>query len=143
MSLFRLLLFSFFLLFLTSCGVSSIYNASHYGNTKLGENLLRVTFRGGQHPLSGELCLLRCAELCRESGYTHFEVVDSETGSSLRNMPSPYPYDRHYYQEDPFLSDIPFVAKTIRLGNAPSDGGFAYKASEIEASLKRKYEITD
>lgn len=139
----RLILLSVVLFFLVSCGAGSLYNSSHYGDTKLGDNLFRVTFRGGEHPLSGELCLLRCAELCRESGYTHFEIVDSETGSSLRNVPSVYPFHRHYYQEDPFLSDIPFVTKTIRLRNSPSEGSFAYEASEIETSLKRKYEITE
>ena len=139
----RLILLPVVLFFLVSCGASSLYNSSHYGDTMLGDNLFRVTFRGGEHPMSGELCLLRCAELCRESGYTHFEIVDSETGSSLRNMPSVYPFHRHYYQEEPFLSDIPFVAKTIRLRNSPSEGGFAYEAHEIETSLKRKYEVTE
>jgi hypothetical protein len=143
MNTLRLILLSAVLLSLASCGAGSLYNPSHYGETKLGENLLRVTFRGGAHPMSGEFCLLRCAELCRESGFTHFEVVDSETGSSLRNMPSAYPFHRHYYQEEPFLSDIPFVTKTIRFRNSLPEGGFAYEASEIEASLKRKYKITD
>ena len=128
---------------LVSCGARSLYNSSHYGDTRLGDDLFRVTFRGGEHPMSGELCLLRCAELCRESGYTHFEIVDSETGSSLRNSPSVYPFHRHYFQDDPFFSDIPFVAKTILLRNSPSEGGFSYEAREIEASLKRKYEITE
>lgn len=143
MPFFIRVLFSVLLILLASCGARSLYNSSHYSETKLGENLMRVTFRGGEHPLSGELCLLRCAELCRQSGFTHFEVVDSETGSSLRNNPSPYPFHRHYYQDDPFLSDIPFVAKTIRLRNSDPEGGFAYEASEIEASLKRKYEISE
>ena len=128
---------------LVSCGASSLYNSSHYGDTKLGDNLFRVTFRGGEHPMSGELCLLRCAELCQESGYTYFEIVDSETGSSLRNAPSLYPFHRHYIQDDPFFSDVPFVAKTIRLRNSHPEGGFAYEAREIEASLKRKYEINE
>ena len=143
MPFFIRVLFSVLLILLASCGARSLYNSSHYSETKLGENLMRVTFRGGEHPMSGELCLLRCAELCRESGYTHFEIVDSETGSSLRNMPSVYPFHRHYYQEDPFLSDIPFVAKTIRLRNSQPEGGFAYEAGEIETSLKRKYEINE
>jgi hypothetical protein len=143
MNFFRLIiLFTVFSL-LVSCGASSLYNSSHYWDTRLGDNLFRVTFRGGEHPMSGELCLLRCAELCRESGYTHFEIVDSETGSSLRNAPSLYPFHRHYIQDDPFFSDVPFVAKTIRLRNSPPEGGFAYEAREIEASLKRKYEINE
>ena len=46
---------------LVSCRARSLYNSSHYGDTKLGDNLFRVTFRGGEHPMSGELCLLRWA----------------------------------------------------------------------------------
>ena len=130
------------LLFVSGCGVGSLYGPSHYGESKIGENLLRVTFRGGRHPVAGELCLLRCAELCREAGFTHFEVVDSETGSSLRNMPSAYPFHRHYHLDEPFIEDIPFATKTIRLRNGEPEGGFAYEAREIEDSIKQKYEIS-
>lgn len=131
------------LFWLSGCGVGGLYNSSHYSETQLEENLLRVTFRGGEHPMSGELCLLRCAELCRKAGFTHFEVVDSETGNSLRRTPSAYPFHQHYYQDEPFLSDIPFVTKTIRLGKGTPEGGFAYEASAIEGSLRKKYKITD
>ena len=138
-----LLSIAFSLLFLSGCGVGSLYSPSRYGETKIGENLLRVTFRGGHHPVTGELCLLRCAELCRQAGFTHFEVVDSETGSSLHGKPSSaYPFHRHYHVDEPFLADIPFATKTIRLRNGQPDAGFAYEATEIEGSIKRKYEIT-
>ena len=129
-------------LFVTGCGVGSLYGPSRYGETKIGENLLRVTFRGGHHPVTGELCLLRCAELCRQAGFTHFEVVDSETGSSLHTIPSAYPFHQHYHMDEPFLEDIPFATKTIRFRNGQPEAGFAYEAVEIEGSIKRKYEIT-
>ena len=131
------------LLFVSGGGVGSLYGPSRYGETKIGENLLRVTFRGGHHPVTGELCLLRCAELCRQAGFTHFEVVDSETGSSLRTIPSAYPFHQHYHMDEPFIEDIPFATKTIRLRNGQPEGGFAYKAAEIEGSIKRKYEINN
>jgi hypothetical protein len=137
-----LLSIAFSLLFVSGCGVGSLYGPSHYGESKLGENLLRVTFRGGRHPVTGELCLLRCAELCREAEFTHFEVVDSETGSSLRNTPSAYPFHRHYHLDEPFIEDIPFATKTIRLRNGEPEGGFAYEAREIEDLIKQKYEIS-
>lgn len=130
------------ILFFSGCGVGSIYDPTRYGSTKLGENLLRVTFRGGHHPLTGEFCLLRCAELCRLAGFSHFEVVDSETGSSLRNMTSAYPFHQYYNAGEPFIEDVPFATKTIRLRNEQPEGGFAYEASEIERSIKGKYEIT-
>ena len=122
--------------------MGSIYGPTHYGETELGENLLRVPFRGGRPPVTGEFCLLRCAELCREAGFSYFEVVDSETGSSLRNMTSAYPFHRHYHMDEPFIEDVSFVTKTIRLRNEQPEGGFAYEAAEIERSIKGKYQIT-
>ena len=92
--------------------------------------------------MTGEFCLLRCAELCREAGFSHFEVVDSETGSSLYSRPSPYPFHRHYPGDEPFVDDVPFATKTIRLRNEQPEGGFAYEAARIEESIRRKYEIS-
>ena len=133
------LLFSMVLL--SSCGLGTLYGPSYYEDTALGEGLSRVTFRGGYHPATGELCLLRCAEVCLEQGFSHFEVVDSETGSSLESGVASYPFDRHYPARDPFMDDIPFVAKTIRMIKEKTKESFAYDAREIQSSLGRKYEI--
>ena len=132
----------FFPLFLLSgCGVGSLYGPAYYDETSLGEGLRRVTFKGGDHPAAGELCLLRCAEVTLNAGFSFFEVVDSETGSSLRSVPSAYPFHRHYFHDDPFMDDIPFSAKTIRLLKTNPVDSFAYDAIEIRSSLKRKYQI--
>ena len=132
----------FFPLFLLSgCGVGSLYGPAYYDETSLGEGLRRVTFKGGDHPAAGELCLLRCAEVTLNAGFSFFEVVDSETGSSLRSVPSAYPFHRHYFHDDPFMDDIPFSAKTIRLLKTNPADSFAYDAIEIRSSLKRKYQI--
>ena len=135
------LVISTLLLLLSGCGVGSLYGPAYYDETSLGENLRRVTFKGGDHPATGELCLLRCAEVTLNTGFSFFEVVDSETGSSLRNAPSAYPFHRHYFHDDPFMEDIPFSAKTIRLLKANPADSFAYDAIEIRSSLKRKYQI--
>ena len=129
------------LLSISGCGVGSLYGPAYYSETSLGEGLRRVTFKGGDHPATGELCLLRCAEVTLSDGFSFFEVVDSETGSSLRNAPSAYPFHRHYFHDDPFIEDIPFSAKTIRLLKAKPSDSFAYNAIEIRSSLKRKYQI--
>ena len=100
-----------------------------------------VTFKGGYHPATGELCLLRCAEVCLEEGFSFFEVVDSETGSSLEGHGSTYPFDQHYPARDRFMDDVPFVAKTIRMLKKKSDQSFAYNAKEIKSSLRRKYKV--
>ena len=135
------LMISTLLLMLSGCGVGSLYGPAYYDETSLGENLRRVTFKGGDHPATGELCLLRCAEVTLNAGFSFFEVVDSETGSSLRNAPSAYPFHRQYFHDDPFIQDIPFSAKTIRLLKANPADSFAYDAIEIRSSLKRKYQI--
>ena len=129
------------LLILGGCSVGSIYGPGYYSETKVGEDVRRVTFRGGDHPITGDLCLLRCAEVTLKSGNSYFQVVDSESGSSIDQMQSAYPFHRHYHMDNPFLRDIPFVTKTIRLLNEESDSGFSYDAEEVSVSIRQKYEI--
>jgi len=134
-------LFFSFILFFSGCGKGSLYGPAYYDETNLGDGLRRVTFKGGDHPATGDLCLLRCAEVTRDAGYTFFEVVDSESGSSLRHTGLAYPFHRHYHLDEPFVDDIPFVTKTIRMLNEKLEDDFAYNAIEVERSMRRKYEI--
>jgi hypothetical protein len=128
-------------LFFSGCGMGTLYGPAYYDETNLGDGLKRVTFKGGDHPATGDLCLLRCAEVTRDAGYTFFEVVDSESGSSLRHSGVAYPFHRHYHLDEPFVDDIPFVTKTIRMLNEKPEDDFAYNAVEVERSMRRKYEI--
>ena len=121
--------------------MGSLYSPAYYYETNLGDGLKRVTFKGGDHPATGDLCLLRCAEVTRDAGYTFFEVVDSESGSSLRQTGVAYPFHRYYHLDEPFVDDIPFVTKTIRMLNEKPEDDFAYNAVEVERSMRRKYEI--
>jgi hypothetical protein len=130
-----------FLLGITGCGFGSIYGPGYYSETRVGTDVRRVTFRGGDHPVAGDLCLLRCAEVTLESGNTYFQVVDSESGSSIDQVPSAYPFHRHYHMDDPFLRDIAFVTKTIRLLATEAETGFSYDAKEVRKSMRQKYEI--
>ncbi|MBT3666215.1 MAG: hypothetical protein HN548_01955 [Opitutae bacterium] len=133
---------AFLILFILSgCGVGSIYNASYYSETALEERLYRVTFQGGRAPMTGDLCLLRCAEVTLEANNDYFQVVDSESGSSIRSFPSHYPFHRHQVHTDPFVDDLSFVTKTIRLSKVKPTTGFAYEASVVKSSLMRKYNI--
>jgi hypothetical protein len=133
-------LFIYFI-FLSGCGIGGLYGPAYYDETDLGDDLKRVTFKGGEHPATGDLCLLRCAEVTREEGFLFFEVVDSESGSSLRHTGVAYPFHRHYHLDEPFVDDIAFVTKTIRMNKKKPDNGFAYEAVEVERSMRRKYEI--
>jgi hypothetical protein len=132
---------SLLLFFLSACGVGSIYNPSYYSETALGKDLFRVTFQGGSAPVTGDLCLLRCAEVTLESKKNFFQVVDSESGNSIRSFPSHYPFHRHQIHEGAFVDDLQFVTKTIRMSEEKPKVGFAYNASNIKSSLVRKYKI--
>lgn len=133
--------FSFAFLLFSSCGVGGLYGPSYYDETYLGDGLKRVTFKGGDHPMNGDLCFLRCAEVTRQAGFSYFEVVDSESGSTLRHTGAAYPFHRHYYLDEPFVDDILFVTKTIRMLKEKPKDDFAYDAMEVEGSMRRKYEI--
>ena len=91
--------------------------------------------------MTGDLCLLRCAEVTLDSGNSFFQVVDSESGSSIDQIPSVYPFHQPYHMDDPFLRDIAFVTKTIRLLKVEADDGFSYNAQEVRHSMRQKYDI--
>ena len=129
------------ILVLSGCGVGGLYGPAYYDETNLGDGLKRVTFKGGDHPATGDLCLLRCAEVTQQSGYAFFEVVDSGSGSTLRHTGGAYPFHRHYHLDEPFVDDIPFVTKTIRMLKQKPEDDFAYNALAVERSMRSKYEI--
>ncbi len=91
--------------------------------------------------MAGDLCLLRCAELTLLSGNEYFQVVDSESGNSIRSSPSSYPFHRHQIHGDPMFKDFPFVTKTIRVMEKEPLSGFAYEARVLSSTLKKKYKI--
>jgi hypothetical protein len=129
------------LFILGGCSVGSIYGPGYYSETKVGEDVRRVTFRGGDHPMTGDLCLLRCAEVTMESGHAYFQVVDSESGSSIDQIPSAYPFHKHYHMEDSFFQDTAFITKTIRMLKHEAADGFSYDAEEVNRSIRAKYKI--
>ena len=130
------------LFYFCGCGAGSIYNSSYYSETKLGDDLQRVTFQGGSAPMAGDLCLLRCAEITLTAGKKYFQVVDSESGNSIRSFPSTYPFHRHQIHSDPIVDDLPFSTKTIRMSNMEPSNGFAYEARAVDLSIRSKYNIT-
>lgn len=127
--------------FLLGCGAGGIYNSSYYSETGLGGNLIRVTFKGGNPPMTGDLCLLRCADIALSKQKKYFQVVDSETGNSFQTYPSSYPFHNHHFHDDPFVNDIPHVTKTIRLLDSKPENDFVYESSVVWSSIRKKYEI--
>lgn len=141
-SKFSLLLSVFYFTLASGCGTGSLYTQAYYSDTELGDNVRRVTFRGGNHPVTGDLCLLRCAEVTLESGNAYFQIVDSESGSNIDQIGSAYPFDRHYYSDTPFLHEVSSVTKTIRILAEDVSSGFAYDAREVSRSMRKKYDIS-
>ena len=130
-----------FLLGITGCSIGSIYGPGYYSETKLGSDVIRVTFRGYDHPMTGDLCLLRCAEVALESGNEYFQVLDSESGSSINQVSPSYPFHPHYHTDVPFIRDVTYVTKTIRLLKTEEETDFSYDAKEVKDSSRLKYEI--
>ena len=135
------LVLCFFISGMAGCGPGSIYNSSYYSETPLEKNLFRVTFHGGHAPVTGDLCLLRCAEFTLSEGKEYFQVVNSESGSSFRSFPSSYPFNRYQIHDAPFVNDLAFVTKTIRLSIDKPETGFAYEARSVSLALRREYNI--
>ena len=125
----------------SGCGAGSLYGPGYYSETNVGEDVRRVTFRGGDHPVAGDLCLLRCAEVTLNAGYAFFQVVDSESGSSMDQAGSVYPFHEHYHMGDPFLRDIAFVTKTILMLKEEKEDRFCYDANQVQSSIREKYDI--
>jgi hypothetical protein len=67
--------------------------------------------------------------------------VDSESGNSFNSFPSSYPFHHGQINDDPFVNDIAFVTKTIRVMDKKPTAGFSYEANLIKISISKKYEI--
>ena len=63
-----------------------------YTETRLGENIFMVTFRGNGFTSSekaSDFALLRSAELALENGYSYFEIVDANSHISTSSYTTP------------------------------------------------------
>ena len=93
--------------------------------------------------MTGDLCLLRCAEVTISADRKYFEVVDSESGNSFNSFSSSNPFHKDPFNNDPFINDVPFVTKTIRVSNVKPVSDFVYEADLIISSIRKKYEISN
>jgi len=85
-----------FLCLVFSAGCATQYRYSYwkggYSETHLDENMYKVYFKGNGYTSrqsSDEMCLLRCAELCLEAGYTYFVVVEAEQKTRTSTYTTP------------------------------------------------------
>jgi hypothetical protein len=63
-----------------------------YTETRLDENIWTVRFAGNGYTSGGratDFCMLRCAELCLENGFSHFIIVSAESNASVSTHTTP------------------------------------------------------
>ena len=68
------------------------YFTGGFRETRLGENIFQVRFSGNQYTSSEraqDFTLLRCAELAKLNGFTHFVIVEGQSLTSQRTYKSP------------------------------------------------------
>ena len=100
-----------------------------YSETQYKENVFEVMFDGNgftSWERSTDLCLLRCAELCKKNGYKYFVIVDNSDVEV---------YDNEYYIGKPIASN------TIRCLKEKPAYEDSFEAEVIIESISTKYNI--
>lgn len=140
------------------CGCSSPYTAKGlmggFTETQLDENVFRVTFKGNAYTdreKTADYCLLRCAELCIENGYSYFAIIDASDSTSSSSYTAPSygtttfagntAYTNTYGGQTYNISRPSTSNEIVCFKGKPE--GFAYNAAFIVKSLKEKYKISD
>ena len=119
---------------------------------RLSENSFRVTFYGNAHTSSDKAsnyCLLRCAELCLESGYKYFVLISENTHTENSTHTSPtYARTTHIgnysftnvYGGQTYNNSVPTSTNEILcLKEKPE--GYSYNASYIKDSFMEEYQL--
>lgn len=160
-----LIFFIFYcIFFLTQC--ASRYQSQTftggYSETQLESNVYRVDFNGNGFTSKAraiDLCLLRCAELCKKAGYSHFIIVENETSlrkvnlSSSSTSNSTYTVNKYnntsYVQGSTTTSGgdnyvyKPGTSNTVVFmdGKSTNNNEISYNADIIIKSVKSKYKL--
>ena len=82
----KFFVFALFCIFLSGCASSDNNNYGSYSETRLGENVFRVFFKGNESAdkeQTNDFNMLRCAEIALENGYAFFVVVSTENFSEV------------------------------------------------------------
>ena len=133
-----------------------------FSETRLDENIWTVRFAGNAYTGRGrttDFCMLRCAELCLENGYSHFVIASagSETSTSTHSTPSTsYTTGNAYtsgnmtfgsattttYGGNTYTMSKPSNANTIVcFKEKPEGAGIAYSAQFVRESIRTKYKL--
>jgi uncharacterized protein (UPF0333 family) len=137
--------------------------AGGYTETRLGENIFMVNFRGNGFTSSekaSDFALLRSAELALENGYSYFEIVDANSHTSSSSYTTPttstttanvYGYGNYAYGTartttyggQTYNVSKPSSSRTIVCYKEKPDEFFTFSAEFIYKELSTKYRLTN
>ena len=134
-----------------------------FSEIQLGENIFQVSFRGNGYTSSeraSDFCLLRCAELTLEKGYSYFAIIESEKTSKTSTYTTPtnsstsinvYPSNNQIYGTsqtrttggETYTVSKPRSTNIIICFKEKSEAdGIIYDISYIIPAIRQKYNIT-
>ena len=135
-----------------------------YSETRIDTNIFRVYFKGNGYTSeerATDFCLLRCAILCKESGYKYFVIINNDIKMRESLYTSPDRYSSNYtisnlgnvstvngntyrYGGNTYVIRKPSISNTILCVNKKENiDEFVYNSDFIIKSLKSKYNITE
>ena len=127
-----------------------------YTETRLDENIWTVRFEGNGYTSTGrntDYCMLRCAELCLENGFSHFIIASSDSDTSIRTHTTPSTASttvNSYTGKatttisggNSYTIETPRSANTIVcFKEKPERAGIAYSAQFVRESIMTKYKL--
>lgn len=159
LSMKRLIIFFIFQFFI-SC--STRYQpegfTGGYEELQLSENMFSVSFRGNGYTRKQkaiDYCLLRCAELAQENGFSYFSIVDQRNDTRNSTYTSPgtsyttgtvnsygnISANTTSYGGQTYNISKPTTSNTIVCYKSKPNGGIVYSSKFLLSSIKRKYGI--
>jgi hypothetical protein len=133
-----------------SVGCTPAYQTSgfegEYAQSQLADNAFQVSYRGIEPtPPSQDidLCLLRCAELADQNGFSYFVVVDDEQ-LDLANNADPSSILDNLKPGMSFPMADPSSQNSILCFKMRPDGpGTVYESKSVMKSIRKKYGIKE
>ena len=120
---------------------------------RLSDNSFRVTFNGNAHTSidkASNYCLLRCAELCLESGFKYFVLISENTHTENSTHTSPtYARTTHFgnysytnvYGGQTYSHSVPTTTNEILCFDEKPEA-YSYDASYVKDSFMEEYQLS-
>ena len=149
------------LLFISGCatGYGSHGLSGGYSSSQLQPNVFQVRFQGNGYTSMSrarDFCLLRCAELCLENGFTHFELVDKSSRVSVSTYRTPTQSHTSFKSNYTSATTTTTGGQSRRIAKPGTENLIAcyrdiwdpvppglWNAAYLAASLKQQYGIDD